>query len=121
MDLRYVYDLTRTVVDNLVTVTLTRPASYDGGAEASCSVNNAQWQPPHERSVDSPLGGTLEGTRGVFRLWQVECLLLPGREYLVPHRGYLITDPDGEVWEIQEVDGLCHGSQYRCHCTRRPS
>jgi hypothetical protein len=115
IDMTAIYDAARTRFSNPVAVTLTRPASFVGGAETSVALPHVQEQPAAEQEVESPMGGSLEGTRRAFRMWAIEC------GALVPHRGYLIRKADNTLWEITSVDVLCKGRQYRCHATRRPS
>jgi hypothetical protein len=98
-----------------LTVTLTRPQSYSGGAPVSVTVNNVQDQFSAEQRVDEPEGGSFGTQRAAFRMWLVEC------GGLAPHQGCLITDPDGAVWHVDGVDVVCKGREYRCHCTMRPS
>lgn len=110
-----VYDAMRLRFSGPITVTLTRPASPAGGAAASTTAAYVQEQAASERSVADPMGtGMLGGTRRAFRMWLVECLNMP------PHQGYLITKADGSVWHVDEVEPLCKGRCFRCHCTKRP-
>ena len=113
LDQRDYFDSTRLYHHNRVTVTLTRPASYSGGAAASITVNNVQERPATQEDVDSPLGGSLDGTRRYFHLWRVECLAMP------PFNSYEITTADGKVWVIKKVETLAHGRRFRCHCLLR--
>ena len=114
-DMTAIYDAARFRFSNPISVVLTRPQSYSGGAQTSVTVNNVQRQPAAEQEVESAGGGSLEGERRAYRLWLVECLALP------PHKGYLIIDPDGSTWEVTSVDKLSKGRQFRCHASKRPS
>lgn len=109
------FDESRLYLEEPLTVTLARPASFSGGATASIPVAHVQEQPAEENEVETPSGGSLEGTRTTFRMWLIECLAMP------PHRGYLITKADGKAHEISSVDVLCKGRQFRCHATQRPT
>jgi hypothetical protein len=115
VDMTSLYDGIRLRFSNPITVTLTRPGSYGGGAEASVTVRYVQEQPIDESAVESPLGGSLGGEKTAFRMWLVE---LGGLE---PHRGCLVTKADGTVWHVDRVEVLCRGRAFRLHVTRRPA
>ena len=97
------------LVDPL-TVTLIRPASYSGGGQAARTVQYVHEQPASQDDVDSPLGGSLDGTRRTFHLWRVEC------EPVIPHNDYQIVMPDGKRWIIKGVEILAHGRRFRVKC-----
>lgn len=101
------------IVDDTVTVTLTRPASYAGGDAASVTVQEALEEASAEQRTDSPMGGVLDGTRRSFHLWLSQCGSLP------PQMDYLITKADATVWVIKEVNVLDQGRRFLCHCVQR--
>lgn len=113
IDMTAVYDGARLRFSNPITVTLSRPTSPKGGATVSITVANVQEQPADEAEVASPLGGSLGGVTKVFRMWLVECLMLP------PHRGYEVIMADNTVWAVQKVDRLMKGRAFRVHCMQR--
>lgn len=113
LDMLSVYDSMRLRHQSPITVTLTRPRSYVGGAPASVQVAYVQEQAVTQEDVDSPLGGSLDGSRKIFSLWLVECPALP------PANDYEITKADGTVWVIKKTETLARGRRFRCHCLAR--
>ena len=105
-------DSMRLVQADPVVVTLTRPKT-PWAAAASVSVANVQVQSARQDVADDPLGGDLDGDRRTFRLWLVECQGLP------PSSDYEIAMSDGSVWTVKQMDTLCKGREYRCHCMAR--
>ena len=105
-------DSMRLVQGDPIVVTLTRPQT-PWAAAASVSVANVQMQMATQITADDPLGGDLDGDRRTFRLWLVECQGLP------PSSDYEITAPDGSVWTVKQMDVLCKGREFRCHCMAR--
>lgn len=100
----------RLYLEDPLTVTLVRPASYAGGPSAAAVVQYVHEQPASQEDVDSPLGGGLDGTRRTFHLWRVEC------GGLVPHNDYQIVTADGKIWVIKSVEILAHGRRFRVKC-----
>ena len=112
IDFTTLCDGMRFVFANPVTVTLTRPKT-PWAAAASVTVNQVQMQSARQGVADDPMGGDLDGDRRTFRLWLVECQGLP------PSSDYEITAPDGSVWTVKQMDTLCKGREFRCHCMAR--
>jgi hypothetical protein len=107
MDLRPLYDLTRLIHHDLVTVTLTRPVSLEGGPEESVTVARVRAEPATVETVDEPLGGSLGGTRRTFHFWAAEC------SGLTPGEDWIIGVEDGTEWVIHGLEVLAHGRRYR--------
>jgi len=103
----------RLLLENELTVTLTRPASRMSGAAASVTVRHVHEQTLSQEDVDHPLGGSLDGSRKTFTLWRVEC------GAIIPYDDYEITDAGGKIWVIKGVETLAHGRRFRCKCMLR--
>lgn len=99
----------RFYLPNPVTLTLTRPASQTFPEAQEATVERCQEQHADEDAVEDGL----DRITRVFHLWRAET------PDLRPHRGFLITNAAGEVYEIQRVETLAHGERYRCHCSLR--
>lgn len=102
-------DRGRLLIPDPITVTLTRPDAPGRSGPASVTVAHVHEQAATEEVVDSPMGGSLDGVHKTFRLWKAEC------GPMEPGIGFYVTEADGTVWRIKQVDVLARGRQFRCH------
>jgi len=101
------FSIGRTLLPNLITVTLTRP-----GTALAVTVANVQEQA--ERSGDRTGGSPalLPGTDTTYNLWSLDL------GAVVPAKDDRITRADGRTFTVLGVDRCAHGARYRCHARK---
>lgn len=113
MNLKTLYDGDREVMDDQISVILTRPACPDNSLAESVNVADVVETMATQDRIDSPLGGSLDANRRTFTMWRTACESLP------PFSGYEIEKEDGTVWVVRKVDTCDHGRRFRCECVQR--
>jgi hypothetical protein len=108
MDVSRVYR----ILPNPITITL----GPRNPTTADVTVNECRKRPLNKREVQL-LGGTL-GVETDYRTF-----LLPVVETgtTIPHRGDVITDPEGYIWQIMSIDLELEDCIRRCVCYKQPA